>query len=270
MKTKITVVALLAVTAGVFAYTRPHNAVPSDLRDAVADKAIDTLKGKAATSQGNVPEPKVDKVVLDNKTVSVESLDKSSSVLKSVFSNSLSSDITLSIPGGVIEGALGGHGAKLTPNGRGGFKGGWNGYAAELTPNGKGGFKGGWNGYAAELSPDGRGGVKGYWNGRAAELTPDGRGGFTGDWNGYKAELVPNGKGGIIGGWNGYAAELTPNGKGGFKGYWNGRPAELTPNQKGGIEGYWNGYSLNFSLTNTKAEEWLSNQMFLLILFSCK
>lgn len=47
MKTKTIVLAFLAVTAGVFAYTRPHNAMPSDLRDAVADSAADTLKGRA-------------------------------------------------------------------------------------------------------------------------------------------------------------------------------------------------------------------------------
>jgi len=59
MKTKITVVALLAVTAGVFAYTRPHNAMPSDLRDAVADSAVDTLKGQAGPGAGvEAPTPK--------------------------------------------------------------------------------------------------------------------------------------------------------------------------------------------------------------------
>ncbi len=58
MKTKITAVALIAVSAGVFAYTRPYNAVPSDLRDAVADNsAVDTLKSGVAASDINVPAP---------------------------------------------------------------------------------------------------------------------------------------------------------------------------------------------------------------------
>lgn len=46
MKTKITVVAILVVTTGAFLYTRSHNGIPSDLRDAVSDGgAIDALKG---------------------------------------------------------------------------------------------------------------------------------------------------------------------------------------------------------------------------------
>ena len=48
MKIRITVLALLAVTAGVFAYTRPHNPIPSDLRDALSGgsgSAMDDLKG---------------------------------------------------------------------------------------------------------------------------------------------------------------------------------------------------------------------------------
>ncbi len=59
MKIRITVLALLAVAAGVFAYTRPHNATPSDLRDAVADRAIDTLKTEAGAeaSGGSIVKP---------------------------------------------------------------------------------------------------------------------------------------------------------------------------------------------------------------------
>jgi len=59
MKTKITVVALITATAGMFAYTRPHNAIPSDLRDAVADgagNAFGDLKG-AYSSGADVPVP---------------------------------------------------------------------------------------------------------------------------------------------------------------------------------------------------------------------
>lgn len=39
MKMRMTLVAVLAVTAGVLAYIRPHKAIPSDIRDAVADNA---------------------------------------------------------------------------------------------------------------------------------------------------------------------------------------------------------------------------------------
>ena len=60
MKIKITAVALLAVTAGVFAYTRPHNAIPSDLRDAVADTALETLKNGSDAGDISIPEPKVE------------------------------------------------------------------------------------------------------------------------------------------------------------------------------------------------------------------
>ena len=50
----IMLVFFLAVTAGVFAYTRPHNGMPSDLRDAVADRAIDTLKTEAGAEDSGV------------------------------------------------------------------------------------------------------------------------------------------------------------------------------------------------------------------------
>ncbi len=59
MKTKITAVALIAVTAGVFAYTRPHKALPSDLRDAVADNGkFDTAIPVIEKDKANVPLPK--------------------------------------------------------------------------------------------------------------------------------------------------------------------------------------------------------------------
>ena len=59
MKTKIVVIALIAVTAGVFAYTRPHNAMPSDLRDAVADNGeFNTSIPVFEKDSGNIPAPK--------------------------------------------------------------------------------------------------------------------------------------------------------------------------------------------------------------------
>ena len=60
MKTRTTVIVLLAVAAGVFAYTRSHNAMPSDFRDAVADNAVDALKGQAGPGAADIkaPEPK--------------------------------------------------------------------------------------------------------------------------------------------------------------------------------------------------------------------
>ena len=61
MRMKIIVPVLLAVTAGVFAYTRPHNSIPSDLRDAVADSPLDTLKTEAGGEASGVsaPEPEI-------------------------------------------------------------------------------------------------------------------------------------------------------------------------------------------------------------------
>ncbi len=60
MKTTIALVALMAVTAGVFVYTRPHNPIPSDLRDAVSDNGkFDTSIPVFDKSSGNIPEPKV-------------------------------------------------------------------------------------------------------------------------------------------------------------------------------------------------------------------
>lgn len=49
MKAKITVLALIAVTAGVFAYTRPQHSLPADFRDAVSSGS------PAAQLQGSVP-----------------------------------------------------------------------------------------------------------------------------------------------------------------------------------------------------------------------
>ncbi len=68
MKTKITAVALILVTAGVFAYTRPHNALPSDLRDAVADNGkFDTSIPILDKNSANLPEPKAGKVGRDGQ-----------------------------------------------------------------------------------------------------------------------------------------------------------------------------------------------------------
>ena len=62
MKTKIVALGLIAVVAGVFAYTRPHTAIPSDLRDAVADKGFDTSIPSFEKDAGNIPEPKAEAV----------------------------------------------------------------------------------------------------------------------------------------------------------------------------------------------------------------
>ena len=55
MKNKMAVFGLVAVAAGVLAYTRPYNAPPSDLRDAPADSAISQLG--AGSVRMPVPEP---------------------------------------------------------------------------------------------------------------------------------------------------------------------------------------------------------------------
>ena len=43
MKTKILALAFMAITVGMFTLTRTKNAVPSDLRDAMSDRAVDQL-----------------------------------------------------------------------------------------------------------------------------------------------------------------------------------------------------------------------------------
>ncbi|MDA8129898.1 MAG: hypothetical protein M0011_00180 [Elusimicrobia bacterium] len=63
MKTKITLVAVLAVTAGAFFYARPHNHIPSDLRDAPADTwsdgtAMGQLDARHGASEIKAPDPK--------------------------------------------------------------------------------------------------------------------------------------------------------------------------------------------------------------------
>lgn len=72
MKNKITVVALIAVVAGVFAYTRPNNAIPSDLRDAPSDTMGQlnrtALQAAGETGSAVVPEASVADVS-DSKTV---------------------------------------------------------------------------------------------------------------------------------------------------------------------------------------------------------
>jgi len=57
MKVKITAVALLAAAAGVFAYTRPHNAPLSDLRDAVSDSSFDALKNTSGVEASDIRGP---------------------------------------------------------------------------------------------------------------------------------------------------------------------------------------------------------------------
>lgn len=63
MNNKVLVISLIAVTSGVVFYTRPHNARPADLRDAVADSrefntdipAMQKNNGDAPLPQGAVP-----------------------------------------------------------------------------------------------------------------------------------------------------------------------------------------------------------------------
>lgn len=58
MKTKTMGFALVAVTAGVLAWARPHNAIPSDLRDALVDSAMGQLNyDKSAAVPAPVPAP---------------------------------------------------------------------------------------------------------------------------------------------------------------------------------------------------------------------
>lgn len=59
MKTKTVAFALMAVTAGVLAWARPHDHRPADFRDAVADSdRFDTSIPVFAKDSGNIPEPK--------------------------------------------------------------------------------------------------------------------------------------------------------------------------------------------------------------------
>ncbi|MDA8129901.1 MAG: hypothetical protein M0011_00195 [Elusimicrobia bacterium] len=57
MKTKIALVAVLTVTAGAFFYARPHNHIPSDLRDAPADNAVAFGELKSGSSGVEAPVP---------------------------------------------------------------------------------------------------------------------------------------------------------------------------------------------------------------------
>ncbi|PIX16779.1 MAG: hypothetical protein COZ72_00020 [Elusimicrobia bacterium CG_4_8_14_3_um_filter_50_9] len=58
MKTKMVVVALITVTAGVFSITHMKNAPPSDLRDAMASHNFDTNIPTFENDEKNVPIPK--------------------------------------------------------------------------------------------------------------------------------------------------------------------------------------------------------------------
>ncbi|MDA8129900.1 MAG: hypothetical protein M0011_00190 [Elusimicrobia bacterium] len=57
MKTRMAVVAVLTVAAGVFFYTRPHSHIPSDLRDAPADNAIGQLDSGRSADKLALPVP---------------------------------------------------------------------------------------------------------------------------------------------------------------------------------------------------------------------
>ena len=58
MRTKMMALVFLAVTAGVFAYTRPHESIPSDFRDAVADNGFDTSIPVIEKEKWNIQIPK--------------------------------------------------------------------------------------------------------------------------------------------------------------------------------------------------------------------
>lgn len=90
MRIKATVLALLAVTAGVFAYTRPHKGIPSDLRDAVADsREFTTNIPVFEKGRNDIPEPKV-------KTVEAVS-DSGLTALQYSYSKMVPSPLTLKI-----------------------------------------------------------------------------------------------------------------------------------------------------------------------------
>ncbi len=57
MNAKIVLAGFLTLIAGVFVYTRPHNIVPSDLRDAVGDGGFDTSIPVFEKNSRNIPEP---------------------------------------------------------------------------------------------------------------------------------------------------------------------------------------------------------------------
>ena len=58
MKTRISVIALIFVSAGVFGFSRTKNTPPSDLRDAVASQDFDITIPAFESNDGNIPVPK--------------------------------------------------------------------------------------------------------------------------------------------------------------------------------------------------------------------
>lgn len=72
MRTKITVIALIAVTTGIFACLRPHNALASGFRDAAADngksQGFDTTLPVVDENSGSLPVPAASAAALSNST----------------------------------------------------------------------------------------------------------------------------------------------------------------------------------------------------------
>jgi hypothetical protein len=85
MKNKIAAFGLAVVTAGMFAWMRTHNAVPYDLRDAVADTAgFDTSIPVIDKSGGNVPEPQSIALSAGYRVIDARNIP---GTVKEVFSN---------------------------------------------------------------------------------------------------------------------------------------------------------------------------------------
>jgi len=75
MKTKIVVVALITITAGVFTFTGTKNSPPSDFRDAVADnKDFNTSIPVFEKDSGNIPVPVAATSVIDIDGLSIDLL----------------------------------------------------------------------------------------------------------------------------------------------------------------------------------------------------
>src|SRR3989339_1180289 len=78
MKTKIAVLALIAVTAGVFTYKQTKHIPPSDLRDAVADVS-ESGTGITDVKKVNIDIPAPEAAVENDPTVSPMSAGRSAS-----------------------------------------------------------------------------------------------------------------------------------------------------------------------------------------------
>lgn len=124
MKNKIAVLGLIAVATGVFAWTRPHNAPSTDLRDAVADSkggAFGELKGYGS-SGADVPAPVTAERVAGTRELSLAapgSLHNGKRIVRQRFAVGLSLDPsmfrgdTAAKTRASVERALAGKGLKL-------------------------------------------------------------------------------------------------------------------------------------------------------------